>query len=107
LQHSKKISGLKGRWEILNSRDPLVIADVAHNEAGIKELVKQIELTPHRNLHIVFGMVKDKDIDNALALLPKMQPIILPKRKYPERWMRRHCKNRRQDINFMAKFIPM
>lgn len=83
LQHSKKISGLKGRWEILNSRDPLVIADVAHNEAGIKELVKQIELTPHRNLHIVFGMVKDKDIDNALALLPKNATYYFTKAQIP------------------------
>ena len=61
----------------------MVIADVAHNEAGIKELVKQIELTPHRNLHIVFGMVKDKDIDNALALLPKNATYYFTKAQIP------------------------
>ena len=83
LQHTKKISGLKGRWEILNPSEPMVIADVAHNEAGMKELVQQIELTPHQNLHIVFGMVKDKDIDHILALLPKSATYYFTKAQIP------------------------
>lgn len=70
LQHTRKLTGLHGRWEILQ-RSPLVVADVAHNEDGIKQLVQQIELTPHNNLHLVVGMVKDKDLDRVLNVLPK------------------------------------
>jgi dihydrofolate synthase/folylpolyglutamate synthase len=44
---------------------------VAHNEDGIKQLLEQIQFTPHNELHIVLGMVKDKDVEKVLALLPK------------------------------------
>jgi len=48
-----------------------VILDVAHNEDGIRQLVNQVELSDFRQLHIIIGMVKDKEIDKMLALLPK------------------------------------
>lgn len=63
-------TGLMGRWQILN-KEPLTIADVGHNIDGITEIVKQINITPHHQLHFVIGMVNDKDIDGVLALLPK------------------------------------
>jgi len=65
-----KLTGLRGRWDIL-SKKPLIIADIAHNEAGIKEVFKQVKQTPHKKLHIVFGTVNDKDIRKILSLLPK------------------------------------
>ncbi len=70
LKMSKQISGLHGRWEIIHT-EPLLVLDVAHNEDGIKQLLEQIRLTPHEELHIVLGMVKDKDVEKVLALLPK------------------------------------
>jgi dihydrofolate synthase/folylpolyglutamate synthase len=70
LQHVKKITGLHGRWELLQT-NPTIIADVGHNADGIKQIIQQLELTQHNHLHIVTGMVKDKDVDAALALLPK------------------------------------
>lgn len=69
LQHVKKLTGLHGRWELVEEH-PDVILDVAHNEDGIRQLVRQIEVTDHEELHIVIGMVGDKDIQRALALLP-------------------------------------
>jgi dihydrofolate synthase / folylpolyglutamate synthase len=69
LRQVKKLTGLGGRWEVLR-RDPLLILDVAHNEDGIRQLLQQVSITPHRHLHIVIGMVKDKAIDNILSLLP-------------------------------------
>ena len=63
-------TGLLGRWQILSST-PLTIADTGHNEAGIKEIIKQIDLTPHNNLHFAFGMVNDKEPEKVLSLLPK------------------------------------
>jgi len=69
LANAKSITGLHGRWELLHQY-PAVIADVAHNEAGIKQLLHQIKLCTYRQLHIVFGMVKDKDPQLVLSLLP-------------------------------------
>jgi len=70
LKTSKQISGLHGRWEIIHT-EPLLVLDVAHNEDGIIQLLEQIQLTPHLELHIVLGMVKDKDVEKVLAILPK------------------------------------
>ena len=69
LQHTKKITGLHGRWEIIAEK-PLTVLDVGHNEDGIKQLLQQVELTSHHQLHIVLGMVKDKEIDMVLSFLP-------------------------------------
>lgn len=65
-----ELTGFKGRWSIMQ-QDPLVVADTAHNEPGIKLLLQQIDQTPHDKLHMVISMVKDKDIDKVLSLLPK------------------------------------
>lgn len=70
LKNVKKITGLQGRWQTL-SKKPLVICDTGHNKAGLTEVLKNIANTPHQSLHMVIGMVKDKDIDGVLALLPK------------------------------------
>ena len=70
LKQVKKLTGLQGRWQTLR-KNPLVICDTGHNEAGIKEVLKNIQQTPYHKLHIVFGMVKDKDITKVLSLMPK------------------------------------
>ncbi|HEX9509692.1 MAG TPA: folylpolyglutamate synthase/dihydrofolate synthase family protein [Puia sp.] len=69
LRQVKKLTGLHGRWELIHEH-PDVILDVAHNEDGIRQLVRQIELTDHEELHIVLGMVNDKEISKVLSLLP-------------------------------------
>lgn len=70
LKQVKKLTGLHGRWEIIHT-SPLVVLDVAHNPDGIKQLVHQAEVTDHHQLHIVLGMVKDKEVEKVLSLLPK------------------------------------
>ena len=66
------LTGLRGRWEILNEK-PLTICDTGHNSHGIKYVAEQLAslLNTHYTLHMVFGMVSDKDIDVVLGLLPK------------------------------------
>ena len=59
-----------GRWMVIDKK-PLTIFDSAHNEGGIRELVKGIGKNAKGTLHFVFGTVADKDISNVLALLPK------------------------------------
>ncbi|MCC6691418.1 MAG: bifunctional folylpolyglutamate synthase/dihydrofolate synthase [Bacteroidia bacterium] len=61
---------LMGRWQLLGKK-PFIIADTGHNEAGIKQVLEQIKLTPHHKLHFVLGMVNDKDISRIVKLLPK------------------------------------
>lgn len=63
-------TGIMGRWQTLDA-NPRSICDTAHNSAGIIAVVKQINQTPWKNLHMVWGMVNDKDIDTILPLLPK------------------------------------
>jgi dihydrofolate synthase/folylpolyglutamate synthase len=70
LKQVKKLTGLHGRWEVIHA-NPVVVLDVGHNEDGIKQITAQIELSDHQHLHIVIGMVKDKEIEKVLALLPK------------------------------------
>lgn len=70
LKNVKKLTGLHGRWEVIHHH-PTIVLDVGHNEDGIKEIVKQIEITDHRHLHIVIGLVKDKEIKTVLSFLPK------------------------------------
>lgn len=69
LKQVKKLTGLHGRWDVIHQH-PQVVLDVAHNEDGIRQLVNQVELSDYRQLHIIMGMVKDKEIDKVLALLP-------------------------------------
>ena len=82
LKNVRKTTGLHGRWEIILI-NPMVVLDVAHNEDGIRQLVQQAELTEHRGLHIVLGMVKDKNIDAVLKLLPRHAHYYFTKAQIP------------------------
>lgn len=59
-----------GRWHVL-AKQPLTICDTGHNVNGIAFVVTQLQQTAYRQLHVVLGMVKDKDITKVLALFPK------------------------------------
>ena len=63
-------TGFAGRWQVLQQQ-PLCLADVGHNSAGIQHVVEQIPIIPHNKLHIIFGIVSDKDLTQILPLLPK------------------------------------
>ncbi|MBC6489809.1 bifunctional folylpolyglutamate synthase/dihydrofolate synthase [Flavihumibacter stibioxidans] len=70
LASARKLTSLHGRWELI-SRNPDTILDVGHNEDGIRAILQQLELTSHTHLHLVLGMVRDKDISKVLSLLPR------------------------------------
>ncbi len=70
LSRVKKLTGLRGRWDVLQN-EPLIIADVAHNAAGLANAMQQWGNIKAATRHIVTGFVKDKDINAALALYPK------------------------------------
>lgn len=82
LKQVKKLTGLHGRWETILEH-PTVIVDVAHNEDGFKAIVQQLELTTYHHLRIVIGMVKDKEVDHILSLLPKAAMYYFTKSQIP------------------------
>ncbi len=70
LKNVKENTGLRGRWEIIGT-SPLIICDVAHNEAGLEAVFEQANELTRGKMRVVYGMVKDKDIDKAIDMLPK------------------------------------
>ena len=70
LSRVKKTTGLRGRWDWLQEH-PTVICDVAHNPAGLREVLQQWQQVDATTKHIVVGFVKDKDVAEALALFPR------------------------------------
>ena len=70
LSSVSKLTGLRGRWDIIQE-NPLTVCDTGHNEAGVRELIDQIKSNSFRQLHMVWGMVGDKDSQAILSLLPK------------------------------------
>ncbi|MEO6541396.1 MAG: Mur ligase family protein, partial [Ferruginibacter sp.] len=72
LKNVKKLTGLYGRWDVISDQ-PTIILDVAHNEDGIKQLLHQLSVVglPSSALHLVMGMVKEKDLSKILSILPK------------------------------------
>jgi dihydrofolate synthase/folylpolyglutamate synthase len=62
-------TGLMGRWQVVR-HCPKVVLDTGHNVGGIQYIVRQLSTERYDRLHIVFGMVNDKDISSVLALLP-------------------------------------
>ena len=65
----KGLTGLLGRWQVLGA-NPRIVCDTGHNEDGIRMVVQQLSQTAFRRLHIVIGVVSDKDPAKVLALLP-------------------------------------
>lgn len=65
-----QLTGLMGRWQTV-CRQPLTICDTGHNVGGMQYITKQLQETPHEKLHIIIGMVNDKDVNTVLSMLPK------------------------------------
>jgi dihydrofolate synthase/folylpolyglutamate synthase len=63
-------TGLQGRWQQLQDH-PKVICDTAHNAEGLKSVMDQLHHEQFKHLHIVLGVVNDKDLTEILPLFPK------------------------------------
>lgn len=70
LKNVTKNTGLKGRWQILKE-DPKVVCDTAHNREGLQIVMSQLRREKYDNLHIVLGVVNDKNLKDILSLFPK------------------------------------
>ena len=63
-------TGLLGRWQVLQEK-PFAVCDTAHNAHGLAEVLAQIAQQDYDTLHVVLGVVNDKDLDTILPLFPK------------------------------------
>lgn len=86
-------TGLRGRWEIMGS-NPMLIADTAHNEDGIRAVMEQLSNTAAKRLHIIWGMVNDKSSDKILPLLPHDADYYFTKASIPRALDETDLKNR-------------
>ena len=65
-----KNTGLLGRWQVLSEK-PKVVCDTGHNREGLTYVMQQLSNETFETLHIVFGVVNDKDLSSIIDLLPK------------------------------------
>lgn len=69
LKNVQKNTEFIGRW-FQFSKNPLIICDTAHNQAGLELVFAQLnEIDKFK--HIVLGFVNDKKIDEVLKILPE------------------------------------
>lgn len=69
LREVKALTGLGGRWEVIGQA-PTVVLEVAHNPHGISRMMEHVRLLSFERLHLVIGVVKDKEVEKVLELLP-------------------------------------
>lgn len=82
INQTRALTGFRGRWETIR-QEPRVIIDVAHNEDGIRVVLDQLQNTPFHKLHWIFGVVKDKDYQQMLQLLPPDASYYFTKAQIP------------------------
>jgi dihydrofolate synthase/folylpolyglutamate synthase len=70
LLHVVKNTNLKGRWQVLQE-NPKVICDTAHNKEGLSIVLNQLKKEQYKKLHIVLGVVLDKNLAAILPMFPK------------------------------------
>lgn len=101
----KKFTGLHGRWDVIQ-QEPMIALDVAHNEDGIKQLLYQISLCNYKHLHIVFGIVKDKDANKILSLLPKNAAYYFTKAQIPRALPEDELNAKAKEFNLYGEEYP-
>jgi dihydrofolate synthase / folylpolyglutamate synthase len=105
LQQVVSTTGLHGRWETLQE-SPRVIADVAHNEDGIRQLVQQLNYIHFQKLYIIIGMVKDKDVNRVLSQLPKTAAYIFSQAFIPRAMPADQLQQIAQGYHLSGEVIP-
>lgn len=105
LQNVVTNTHLKGRWQKLRDQ-PLMICDTGHNLDGITQVLQQLQETPHQRLHFVFGVVKDKTIDEILAILPKQAIYYFCQAKLPRALDAAELAKKAREFGLQGRVIP-
>lgn len=101
-----KLTGLMGRWQILQELHPKIVCDTGHNVAGIKYIADQLANEKYDILHIVLGMVNDKDITSVLELLPRKAIYYFTKASVPRAMNERELQMLAQKKGLMGYSYP-
>ncbi|MEO6456474.1 MAG: cyanophycin synthetase, partial [Ginsengibacter sp.] len=101
----KDLNGLHGRWDVIRHH-PVTVLDVAHNEDGIKQLLLQLSLFTFKKLHIVFGIVKDKEISKILSLLPKTAAYYFTRAQIPRALPEEELLSKAKEYNLEGVAYP-
>jgi dihydrofolate synthase/folylpolyglutamate synthase len=105
LSKTTKNTGLMGRWQIIGI-SPLMICDTGHNVHGLSETVKQLTSLDFIKLHIVIGMVGDKDIDGMLELLPKKATYYFTRASIPRAYNEYDLANKANAYGLIGNVFP-
>ncbi len=97
-----KNTSLRGRFEVLQEQ-PLIVADVAHNEDGIAQVINQIQSISYNTLHIICGFVQDKDVAKVLTHFPKKAIVYATQAQIPRAMPYQELGKLLQDNNFTVK----
>lgn len=95
-------TGLLGRWQILKLK-PFTVCDTAHNSHGLKIVLNQIQKHQFETLHVVLGVVNDKDLDSILPLFPKNANYYFCKPNVPRGLDAEILKQRASDFGLFGK----
>ncbi len=95
-------TGLLGRWQILKQK-PFAVCDTAHNSHGLKIVLNQIQKHFFKTLHIVLGVVNDKDLDSILPLFPKNANYYFCKPNVPRGLDAEFLKQKASDFGLFGK----
>ncbi len=117
LANTKKLTGLHGRWDVI-AENPTIVLDVAHNEDGMKQILQQLAVVSgqwaaqnsnHQNenrkkIHFVLGMVKDKEVEKVLSLLPADAHYYFTNAHIPRAMNAEELKNKAAQFNLQGNF---
>jgi dihydrofolate synthase / folylpolyglutamate synthase len=105
LRNVSKLTGLQGRWQILEEK-PLMICDTGHNEDGIKEVLENLKSYSYKQLHFVLGVVNDKDISSILKLLPGEAVYYFTKANIPRALPEQELQEKAKEYDLKGETFP-
>ncbi|MEM9859257.1 MAG: folylpolyglutamate synthase/dihydrofolate synthase family protein [Bacteroidota bacterium] len=98
-------TGLNGRWQVM-SENPKIICDVGHNEAGVSQIITQLSKEEFDHLFIVWGMVKDKESQKVLELLPKSATYLFCQPSIPRAMSAEQLAKEAYPIGLKGHIVP-
>jgi dihydrofolate synthase / folylpolyglutamate synthase len=105
IEQVTQLTGLKGRWQVLGNQ-PKMVCDVGHNVDGLQVVRQMIEAEDFRELHLVMGVVKDKDVAKMLGILPKNAHFYFCQPSIPRGLEASLLAEKAAEIGIAGKVIP-
>ena len=98
-------TGFQGRWQQLGE-NPKIICDTAHNSHGLKIVLNQIQKDTFDKLHLVLGVINDKDLNEILPLFPKDATYYFCKPNIPRGLDAIILKEKASDFKLFGEIFP-